>query len=104
MRLSKVGWRGQRMTNLAGGEPKPDRSGKRNSRSPEWQRLTTLEDVIALLLDVDEERVKIKRTAWDIGQADIYQASERQRKALERLKARLSERWHYLMEDLQEDT
>lgn len=76
------------------------RKGKANARSEDRQRLRTLEDVLALLIDVDEERVRIKRTAWETGQAEVYQASERQRKALERLKARLSDRWHYLMSDL----
>lgn len=78
------------------------RKGKANARSSDRERLRTLEDVIALLLDVDQERVTIKRTAWELGQPDIYQASERQRKALERLKAALSDRWHYLMNDLEE--
>lgn len=90
------------------------RSGRGNARSDDWQRLRTLEDVIALLLDVshpleeaNKARIVIKREAWEAGNTAIYQASqeqkaaiERQRKALERLKAALSERWHYLMSDL----
>jgi hypothetical protein len=76
------------------------RKGRANARSNDRERLRTLEDTLALLLDVDQERVTIKRTAWELGQPDIYQASERQRKALERLKAALSERWYYLMDDL----
>jgi hypothetical protein len=90
------------MTNLVGN--KPDRSGKRNGQSPEWRRLFTLEDALALLLDVDQARITIKRAAWETGQSEIYQASERQRAALAKLKAALSERWHYLMSDLEENT
>lgn len=115
MRLYKVGWRGQPMTNSAGETRlKPDRTGKRNGRSPEWQRLFTLEDTIALLLDAsqplkiaDQARIVIKNEAWNIANPVIYEASKEQKAALEklevaleRLRAALSERWHYLMSDL----
>lgn len=76
------------------------RNGRANARSEDWERLRTLEDILALLQDVDEERVRIKRAAWETGQKDIYQASERQRAALERLKARLSARWYELFGEL----
>lgn len=79
------------------------RAGRRNSASADRRRLRALEDALALLLDVDQERVRIKRVAYDLAQTEIYQAAERQKKALARLKAALSERWHYLMSDL-EDT
>lgn len=101
-RLYKVGWRGPQMTNSAPGETrtKPDRTGKRNGNSREWQRIFILEDVMALLLDVEEARITIKRAAWETGQAEIYQASERQRAALERLRALLSEKWYQLSGEL----
>lgn len=76
------------------------RNGRANARSDDWQRLRTLEDILALLQDVDEERVRIKRAAWAAGHGEVYQAAERQAAELERLKARLSAHWHYLMSDL----
>lgn len=78
------------------------RNGKQNAASAERKRIRALEDALALLLDIDEQRVRIKRAAWETGQKDIYQASERQRAALERLKARLSERWYQLFGELEE--
>lgn len=92
------------MTNSAAGETrtKPDRTGKRNGHSREWQRIFTVEDVIALLLDVDEARIIIKRAAWETGQTDIYQASERQKAALEKLRAWASEKWYQLSGELGE--
>jgi hypothetical protein len=80
------------------------RSGRSNARSDDWQRLRTLEDILALLQDVDEQRAAIKRAAWVAGHGEIYQASKKQAERLERLKARLSARWHELFEDLDSDT
>jgi hypothetical protein len=80
------------------------RKGKQNSASADRRRVRLLEDALALLLDVDQARITIKRAAWETGQSEIYQASERQRAALAKLKAALSERWHYLMSDLEENT
>lgn len=78
------------------------RNGKGNARSKDWERLRTLEDIMALLQDVDEERVRIKRAAWAAGHGEVYQAAERQAAELERLKARLSERWYQLFGELGE--
>lgn len=79
------------------------RKGRGHARSDDWQRLRTLEDIMALLIDVDEQRVRIKRAAWATGHTEVYQAAERQAKELEKLRARLSERWHELFGELDRD-
>lgn len=80
------------------------RSGEQHARSEGWERLRTLEDVMALLLDVDQQRARIKRAAWVAGHNEIYQAAQQQAEELGRLRARLSARWHELFEDLEEET
>lgn len=71
----------------------------RNSRSEQWCRIRDLEDVLALLVGVDEQRQIIKTRAWVIGDEQSFIASERQRELLGRLKRVLSGRWEELMEE-----
>ena len=70
----------------------------KNSRSEAWADLRDLEDVLALLAGLDQERRLIKRRAWEIGDGETFAASERQRVGLAQLKALLSARWHELVE------
>lgn len=75
----------------------------KNSRGNEWQTLRKLEDVLAILADVNEARAEIKREAWRYGIEAIFEATNRQQAALERLKETLSQRWHELMEQIDDE-
>lgn len=66
-----------------------------NSHSPGWEQIRDLEEALALLVGIDEERKLIKRRAWGVDD-ETFAACQRQSKAVGKLKATLSQRWHEL--------
>ena len=71
-----------------------------SSYSREWHDIRSLEDLMALLRDIDEQRVIVKRLAWQQGEIEMYEASEKQRAAIEKFKKLLSQKWHILVEEI----
>ena len=69
-----------------------------SSNSDKWRKIRTVEEALALLADVNTERVLIKRRCLEFGDEQSYLAAERQKRALERLQITLSLRWHEMME------
>lgn len=71
------------------------------SRGKAWQRVQSLEELLALVQQVDDHRRVIRRQAWREGSWEqVFQEATAQGKALARLRAALSERWHELMDDV----
>lgn len=68
----------------------------KNSRSDEWGTIRRLEDQLARLAALDQERRLIKRRAWELGDLETYAASERQLEELIALKRDLSTLWRLL--------
>lgn len=70
----------------------------KNSRSSEWATIRDLEDQLARLASIDQERRLIKRRAWQSGDLETYAASERQLVELAALKTGLTALWQQLTE------
>jgi len=68
-----------------------------HSRSQEWERVRSLEDVLALLASVEDRRRVIRAHAWREGDWEaVYAEATAMREELGRLKRVLSERWEEL--------
>lgn len=75
----------------------------KTSQSSDWREARDIEDLLALIQDIDELRLLIKRQAWQLGNAEIFQASEEQKKTVEKIKAKLSQKWRELAEEIEDD-
>lgn len=64
---------------------KHGRSGKQNSRSAVRREIQRTEDIKALLIDLNDQRRKIRWIAWSLGNEEAYAAAEKQEKALIKL-------------------
>lgn len=72
------------------------------SRGRAWQRVQSLEELLALVGQVEERRRVIRRQAWREGSwQQVFIEATEQGKSLARLRAALSERWHELMDEAQ---
>lgn len=63
--------------------------GSDNPRSKEWADRYELEDLIALVLDIDDLREAVKQVAWATGDGRLMALSEKQKDKIERLHKRL---------------
>jgi len=62
----------------------------------------SLEELLALVGQVEERRRVIRRQAWREGSwQQVFIEATEQGKSLARLRAALSERWHELMDEAQ---
>jgi len=68
------------------------------SRGPEWTRVQTLEDAIAVLESIDERRRVIREHAWHQSGnwSQVFVEATRMRKEVELLEKLLRERWKEL--------
>lgn len=71
-----------------------------SSRGDAWDRVRSVEELLMLVGKAEQHRRVIRRQAWREGswEAVFIEATE-QGKALARLRAAISERWHELMDD-----
>ena len=73
-----------------------------SSRAEAWERVRSLENLLALLDGVDERRRVIREQAWHEGSFDaIFEEATAMRDDLTQLKRQLSERWETLMGEAQ---
>ena len=71
------------------------------SRCQGWERVRTLEDVLALLSQVDDRRRVIRAQAWNEGDwGTVYAEATAMREELAQLKALLSGRWKELFDSV----
>lgn len=64
---------------------KRGRSGKQHSHSAVRREIQRTEDIKALLIDLNDQRKKIRWIAWSLGNEEAYAAAEKQEKALRKL-------------------
>jgi hypothetical protein len=68
-----------------------------NSKTPEWERVRDLEDVMFVLGTIDQLRAEIKLAAWQQGGYQrVFQLAEEQRVELDKLRPsvkRLYDKW-----------
>lgn len=79
------------------------RKGKQNSRSHLRDEIRAIEDVKALLIELNQQRIAIKRAAWASGDEDTYRTVEKQKVTLIRLKRIFSRYYHELNVQLEEE-
>lgn len=79
------------------------KDGKQNSRSYLREEIRAIEDIKALLAELNQQRVATKRAAWQAGDAEIYQIAERQKETLIRLKRIFSRYYTDLQVQLDEE-
>ena len=73
-----------------------------SSRDDAWERVRSLEELLALVAQVEGHRVVIRRQAWHEGSwHQVFIEATAQGRALAKLQACISERWHELMDDTQ---
>lgn len=78
-------------------------SGKRNSRSNVREEIREIENIKALFIELNSQRIKIKRAAFDTGSKEAFRAAEKQRIALIRLKRIFSRYYTDLNVQLEEE-
>ncbi len=70
------------------------------SRGSAWQRVQSLEELLALVGQVEGHRRVIRQQAWHEGSwQQVFVEATAQGRELARLRAVLSERWYELMDD-----
>lgn len=71
-----------------------------SSRDKAWDRVRSVEELLVLVGQVEQRRRVIRRQAWREGSWEqVFIEATEQGKALARLRAVISERWHELMDD-----
>jgi hypothetical protein len=79
------------------------REGKRNSRSYLREEIRAIEDVKALLIELNQQRIAIKRAAWASGDEEAYRTVQKQKVTLIRLKRIFSRYYTDLNVQLEEE-
>jgi len=77
--------------------------GKRNSRSCLNDELRAVLDLKALVIELNERRINVKRMAWQTGNRDLYREAEAIKCALIKMKRIYSRYWHGLNVELHDD-
>jgi hypothetical protein len=73
-----------------------------SSRSDAWDRVRSVEALLALVAQVEQHRVVIRRHAWREGSwHQVFVEATQQGRAVAKLQACISERWHELMDEAQ---
>jgi hypothetical protein len=74
------------------------------SQSEAWRRVRALEDVLALLAEVDDQRRVIRIQAWHEGSWErVYLEATAMRATLARMREILAARWEELIGDARDD-
>lgn len=79
------------------------RDGKQNSRSYLREEIRAVEDIKALLIELNQQRIKVKRAAWHAGDQEIYAIAEKQKQTLLKLKRIFSRYYMDLQVQLEEE-
>jgi len=77
--------------------------GKHNSRSYLNDEIRAVLDLKALVLGLNDCRIRIKRIAWETGNRQLYQEAEAMKSALIKTKRIYSRYWHGLEVELNKD-
>lgn len=70
----------------------------KNPNSHEWSGARSLEDMLALLADIDDDRKGIKQLAFTQGDAEIFRFSQAQRHSIGKLRQALSDHWQQIQD------
>ncbi len=75
-----------------------------HSQDPDWKRIRSLENVLAILNDIEDRRQVVRQQIWHEGDlTTAYSEITAMGKDLERFKHTLSSRWYELMETVQQE-
>lgn len=79
------------------------RTGKKHANSSVRKEIQSVEDIKALLDELNEQRITIKRAAWDGGDEKIFSTVEKQKVTLIMLKRIMSRYYTDLNVQLEEE-
>jgi hypothetical protein len=79
------------------------RPGKQNSRSYLSDEIRQTLEVKALLIELNQRRIEVKRIAWETGNKRLFEQAEAMKKALIKIKKIHSRYWHELNIQLDDD-
>lgn len=78
-------------------------NGKANSRSYLRDERRAVEDLKALMIDINQCRINIKRLAWQTADRELFSEAEAIKTALVKMKRIYNRYWHDLTIELEED-
>lgn len=79
------------------------RTGNQHAGSAVREEIRAIEDVKALLIELNQQRIAIKRAAWATGDEEAYRTVQKQKVTLIKLKRIFSRYYHELNVQLEEE-